>query len=88
MPRYAQINTEGYVVSDSYLSGTVKQENMVPLEEDFDLTNKRWNGKEWEEYEPEPEPTPTPPLTEQEQIAIDTALNVEYMVCLMEANLG
>ena len=37
---------------------------------------------------PEPEPTPTPPLTEQEQIAIDTALNVEYMVCLMEANLG
>ncbi len=28
------------------------------------------------------------PLTEQEQIAIDTALNVEYMVCLMEANLG
>lgn len=27
------------------------------------------------------------PLTEQEQIAIDTALNVEYMVCLMEANL-
>lgn len=37
---------------------------------------------------PEPEPIPTPPLTEQEQIAIDTALNVEYMVCLMEANLG
>lgn len=34
----------------------------------------------------EPEPTPQP-LTEQEQIAIDTALNVEYMVCLMEASL-
>lgn len=28
------------------------------------------------------------PLTDQEQIAIDTALNVEYMVCLMEANMG
>ena len=34
----------------------------------------------------EPEPTPQP-LTEQEKIAIDTALNVEYIVCLMEANL-
>ena len=34
----------------------------------------------------EPEPTPQT-LTEQEKIAIDTALNVEYMVCLMEANL-
>lgn len=32
-------------------------------------------------------PEPVPPLTEQEQIAIDTALNVEYIACLMEANL-
>lgn len=27
------------------------------------------------------------PLSEQEQIAIDTALNVEYIACLMEASL-
>lgn len=27
------------------------------------------------------------PLSEQEQIAIDTALTVEYMACLMEASL-
>lgn len=32
-------------------------------------------------------PPDTPPLSEQEQIAIDTALNVEYIACLMEANL-
>lgn len=32
-------------------------------------------------------PEPIPPLTEQEQIAIDTALTVEYIACLMEANL-
>lgn len=36
-------------------------------------------------HEPEPEPQK---LTEQEQIIIDTALTVEYMACLMEANLG
>lgn len=88
MPRYAQINTEGYVVSDSHLSDIVEKENMIPLDDNFDLTNKRWNGAEWEDYDPEPIPEPDPPLTEQEQIAIDTALNVEYMVCLMEANLG
>lgn len=38
------------------------------------------------EYEEIP-PEPAPPLSEQEQIAIDTALNVEYIACLMEANL-
>lgn len=35
-------------------------------------------------HEPEPEPQT---LSEQEQIAIDTALTVEYMACLLEASL-
>lgn len=34
---------------------------------------------------PEPEPQP---LSKQEQIAIDNALNLEYLVCLMETNMG
>lgn len=38
-----------------------------------------------EYIQPELEPQK---LTEQEQIIIDTALTVEYMACLMEANLG
>ena len=60
MPRYAQINAEGYVISDSHLSGVVEKEDMIPLEEGFDLTNKRWNGTEWEDYIPEPVlPAPT-----------------------------
>ena len=33
---------------------------------------------------PEPEPQP---LSEQEQNAIDNALNLEYLVCLMETNM-
>lgn len=67
--RYAQIYKSedgfGYVECDSWLSGEVLTENMVRLEEDFDLTNKRWNytTSEWESYEPEvitePEPQPT-----------------------------
>ena len=31
MYRYAQITDEGYVVSDSYLSGAVDYPNMIPL---------------------------------------------------------
>lgn len=46
---------------------------------------KIWDGEKWNE--PVPEPIPEQPLSEQEQIAIDTALTVEYMACLMEASL-
>lgn len=66
--RYAQIYKSedgfGYPECDSYLSGEVIAENMIRLEEDFDLTNQRWNftTSEWESYEPEviPEPEPQP----------------------------
>lgn len=37
--------------------------------------------------EPELQPEPQM-LSEQEQIAIDTALTVEYMACLLETNMG
>ena len=57
--RYAQITDEGYVVSDSYLSGEVDHPNMIPIPEDLDLTNKKYVGGKWEEYTPAP-PEPQP----------------------------
>lgn len=48
---------------------------------------------EFSEYIP-PTPEPTEPETytltaeEKEEMAIDTALNTEYLVCLMEESLG
>lgn len=68
MYRYAQIDKDGYVIADSYLSVRVNQSNMIPLKDDFDLTNKRWNGTEWEKYIPEPV---TPMPTEGEQLRAD-----------------
>ena len=53
MYRYAQINDDGFVVSDSHLSGEVKAENMIPLDDNFDLENKRFVNGNWEEYIPE-----------------------------------
>ena len=41
MYRYAQIDiSTGIVVGDSYLSGEVELENMIPISDGFDLKNK------------------------------------------------
>ena len=46
MYRYAQINKNGYVVSNSCLSGEVTAENMIPIPEEFDITDKKYvNGQ-------------------------------------------
>lgn len=53
MIRYAQIDLDtGMVVSDSYLSGEVEAENLIQIEEDFDLTNKKYENGKWIEYVP------------------------------------
>ena len=62
MKRYAQINEQGLVVSDSRLSGEVTADNMIPVPDDFDLTGKKYENGEWVDYEPEyveAEPTMT-----------------------------
>lgn len=82
MYRYAEIDGCGFIIWTRTFSEPVEAENMIPIGWDFDPEGKRWNGTSWEEHEQEPQP-----LSEQEQIAIDTALNVEYIACLMEANL-
>ena len=54
MIRYAQIDTKtGIVTVDSYLSGEVEAENMIRIDEGFDLTNKRYIDGNWIEYVPE-----------------------------------
>lgn len=53
MIRYAQINTKtGIVTVDSYLSGEIEAENMIRIDEDFDLTNKKYENGKWVEYVP------------------------------------
>ena len=38
-------------------------------------------------FEIEPEPTPEPQLTETEQAILDTAINVDYLVCMKELEI-
>lgn len=58
---YAQIDENGYIVGISHLSGEMSEPNLIQIDEDFDPTNKKWNGTSWESYispePPEPEPT-------------------------------
>ena len=75
MFRYAQIDENGYIVSDSYLSGEVTAENMIAIEEGFETSNKRYVDGEWVEYTPDPEPANEPEPTEAELIQAELLLN-------------
>lgn len=80
MYRYAQINDEGYVVADSYLSGEVIKDYMIPIAVDFDLKNKKYVNGEWVSYEPEPELQPELQPTETEMIQAELLLNQQEII--------
>lgn len=62
---YAQIDENGYIVGISHLSGEVPDPNLIQIDEDFDPTNKKWNGTSWESYTPPEPPEPEPTMDEK-----------------------
>lgn len=78
MFRYAQIDDNGYLVSDSFLSGEVTSDNMIPVPEDFNLTNKKYDKetKQWEDYIPEPVEQPI----SQDEINAEILLNQAHIM--------
>lgn len=85
MIRYAQIDIKtGMVVSDSYLSGEVEAENMIQIDEDFDLTNKRYIYGNWIEYVPESNETENnnneTEISDAELIQAEMLLNQERII--------
>ena len=85
MIRYAQIDLDtGMVVSDSYLSGEVEAENMIQIEEGFDLTNKRYVDGNWVEYVPESNETENSKneteISDAELIQAEMLLNQESII--------
>ena len=67
---YAQINENGYIVGISHLSGEMSEPNMIQIDEDFDPTNKKWNGESWESYTPPEPPEPEPTMDEKIYAAV------------------
>lgn len=85
MIRYAQIDIKtGMVISDSYLSGEVEAENMIQIEESFDLTNKRYVNGNWIEYVPESNETENnnneTEISDTELIQAEMLLNQERII--------
>lgn len=85
MIRYAQIDSKtGLVISDSYLSGEVEAENMIQIEESFDLTNKRYIDGNWIEYVPESNETENnnneTEISDAELIQAEMLLNQESII--------
>lgn len=69
---YVEINDNGEITGQKWLSGEINDPKSIRVTEDFDPTNKRWNGEAWEEYIPEPEPEPEPTQLDR----IETAINL------------
>ena len=65
MYHYAQIDENGYIVGIRHLSGKMSKPNLIQIEEDFDPTNKKWNGESWESYTPPEPPEPEPTMEEK-----------------------
>lgn len=65
MYHYAQIDENGYIVGISHLSGEMSEPNLIQIDEDFDPTNKKWNGESWESYTPPEPPEPEPTMEEK-----------------------
>lgn len=76
--RYAQINEKNICIADSFLSGEVIADNMIPLTEDepSPLSKKYVNGV-WQEVEKEKQP----------EIQSDTEMMMQSMTELELQNL-
>ena len=80
---YAQVNEENICIAVSRLSGEVAGANLIALSSfDSSLIGKKYENGAWTE-----QPQPTPALSETEQAVLDTAVDVEYLVCLKDMDL-
>lgn len=77
--RIAYLNNDGTIGGIGRIGdNAVLNEKMIQIDEDFDTTNKKWNGSDWESYTPEPVPEPEP--TEDEIIQGEMLLNQAQII--------
>lgn len=59
--RVAYLNDDGTIGGIGRIGdNAVLNDKMIKIDDDFDTTNKKWNGTSWESYTPEPAPEPEP----------------------------
>lgn len=84
---YAVLNDGNVCVELRGLHEETSRVNYLHLEsEDFSVLGKKYNNGVWEEEE-QPGSILDPPLTEAEQAVLQTAINTEYLLYLMESTI-
>lgn len=76
MVRYAQIKIEtGIVICVSELNKEVYADNMILIDEGFDVTNKKYINGEWVEYTPEEPPEEPPTQLDRIEATVNNIAN-------------
>ena len=87
MNYYAQLNEENICFAVSQLSGEVQADNLIKISSfDTSIMGKRYADGTWVEAE-QLTTALEPTLTETEQAILDTAINVDYLVCMKELEI-
>lgn len=80
---YAQINESNICVAVSNLTGKVQDDKLIPIASmSHGLLGKKYENGKWVEV-----PIPEPPISETEQAILDTAINIDYLVCMKELEI-
>lgn len=80
---YAQINENNICVAVSNLTEKVQDTRLIQIGfMDVELIGKKYENGEWVEV-----PIPEPPISETEQAILDTAINIDYLVCMKELEI-
>lgn len=77
--RYVQVDKNGFVVSDSYLSAEVNDGSLIEVTEDFDPEYKRLDLKEdkWVDVESS--------VFSNDISNEEISMSIEYLTCLLES---
>lgn len=87
---YAQVDEEKICLAVSRLSGAVEAENLIEIPFfDTAIIGKKYVDGTWAEVDnptTDPESSRIDRIEEQEQAILETAVNVDYLVCLEDLN--
>ena len=88
---YAQVDEEKICLEVSRLSGAVEAENLIEIPFfDTAIIGKKYVDGTWAEVDnptTDPESSRLDRIEEQEQAILETAVNVDYLVCLQDLEI-
>ena len=77
MNRYIHIDPNtGQIIGENYTTGIIERTNMILVDNDFDVANKKYKDGEWVSFTPKPvDPKPAEEPVSQEEVNATILLN-------------